>query len=113
MRVYNADFKHPENGSQGVKPAAAAPQASLTAGYSLHPLRDGSLYVCKAQNFRTKRRKRASGTEVSRCIGHKTSVPKAENGPRGWKSACAQGIKLPYQVQKTGLGYGSRQVLRA
>ena len=35
--MYNEPH-NPENGSQGSKTARAAPQASLTAGYSLHPL---------------------------------------------------------------------------
>ena len=40
--------------------------------------------------------------------GRKTSVPNAENGPPVRKSAGGWGEKLPCQMPKTGLRYGSR-----
>ena len=61
------------------------------------------------RNFRPKRRKQASSTEVSRCTGSKTSVPNGENEAMGRKSAGEQCAKLPSQTAKTGLRYGSQQ----
>ena len=59
-------------------------------------------------DFRLKRRKRVFGTEVGRGTVHKTSVPNAENGSSGRKSAGAPGEKLPSKALKTGLRDGSR-----
>ena len=71
--------------------------------------RDGSQQGIGEKNFRLKRRKEASGTEVSKVPGRKTSVLNTENGPSGRKSAGAHGEKLPSKTPKTGDEDGSQQ----
>ena len=68
------------------------------------------LVVIPRIDFRPKRRKRASGTEVCEGAGRKTSVLNVENGPRGRKSASAYVEKLPSKMVKPSLGDGSLQV---
>ena len=42
--------------------------------------------------------------------GDKTSVPNAENGPSGRKSASTHGVELPSQTVKTGFKDGSQRL---
>ena len=50
---------------------------------------------------------RAPGTEVGRRTEGETSVQNGENGRPGRKSVRVQGVKLPYQMPKTGARDGS------
>ena len=69
--------------------------------------RDGSQSVWMARNFRPKRGKQATGTEVRAYGWQETSVPNIENGLPRRKSARIQGAKLPSQMQKRGVRDGS------
>ena len=53
----------------------------------------GSRQECRKRDFRPKRRKQASDTEVGKGAESETSAPNAENGPLIRKAAMAQGVK--------------------
>ena len=95
----SASVPNVKNGPPGRK-SASTQVVKLPSQTPKRGHRDGSLQAHRYKNFRPKRRKQATGTEACKYIDSKTSVPNAEKGPPGRKSARVEIVKLPSQMPK-------------